>query len=93
MNKCKLHYFRSVGKFFVFFEHEIVKRRRIVALAYNLHIPETNLRISIQITDIGEVPFRYIENIKKHHTPSFSSLFYYTRFDFPGIIVLPYLSY
>jgi hypothetical protein len=35
MNKCKLHYFRSVGKFFVFFEHEIVKRRRNVALAYN----------------------------------------------------------
>jgi hypothetical protein len=36
MNKCKLHYFRSVGKFFVFFEHEIVKRRRNVALAYNV---------------------------------------------------------
>ena len=27
--------FRSVGKFFVFFEHEIVKRSRNVALAYN----------------------------------------------------------
>ena len=35
MNKCKLHYFRSVGKFFVFFENEIVKRGRNVALAYN----------------------------------------------------------
>ena len=38
MNKCKLHYFRSVGKFFVFFEHEIVKRRRNVALTYNTRI-------------------------------------------------------
>ena len=36
MNKCKLHYFRSVGKFFVFFEHEIVKRSSNVALAYNV---------------------------------------------------------
>ena len=35
MNKCKLHYFRSVWKFFVFFEHEIVKRSRNLALAYN----------------------------------------------------------
>lgn len=35
MNKCNLHCFRSVGDFFVFFEHEIVKRRRNVALAYN----------------------------------------------------------
>ena len=41
MNKCKLHYFRSVGKFFVFFEHEIVKRRLNVALAYNIqYIPQ-----------------------------------------------------
>ena len=36
MNKFKLHYFRSVGKFFVFFENEIVKRGRNVALAYNV---------------------------------------------------------
>jgi hypothetical protein len=41
MNKCKLHYFRSVGKFFVFFEHKVVKRRRNVALAYNYTLHET----------------------------------------------------
>ena len=35
-NNAEEDYFRSVGKFFVFFEHEIVKRRRNVALAYNV---------------------------------------------------------
>lgn len=60
MNKCKLHYFRSVGKFFVFFEHEIVKRSRNVALAYNVGF--TNVFEIIKIMELfTEIEFKVTE--------------------------------
>jgi len=55
MNKCKLHYFRSVGKFFVFFEHEIVKRRRNVALAYNGRIPAVRPCVGFERWQFGRM--------------------------------------